>query len=176
NSLGEQLTYNRIQTLLDESKKWRWFSYILIPIIYFLKFSLVTICLLTGLFFWNIDIRISRIFLLVMLSEFIFFIPVFLKVIWFSFFVEHYNLQDIQMFSPFTLLSLFDTHEVEPWLTYPMRLINLFELAYILLLSKLLSREINYKIEKGIFIVLSSYGTGVLIWTILITFMTLNLF
>jgi len=174
NSLGEQLSYNRIQTLLDESKKWRWFSYPIIPLIYFLKFSLITICLLTGLFFWNIDLHITRVFYLVMICEFIFFIPAIIKTTWFVTIADNYTLQDIQTFRPFSVLSFFEESEIETWLVYPMQLINLFELLYIILLSWVISREINDTIDKGFTIVLSSYGSGVMIWIILVTFMVLN--
>ena len=51
NALSNQLTYERIQELIDQGKKWQWLGYILVPVLYLVKFGLVAGCLGIGYFF-----------------------------------------------------------------------------------------------------------------------------
>ena len=49
NSLGEQLTYDKIDEFLDHQEKWFWLGYALIPVIYLIKFTLIAFCLNVGI-------------------------------------------------------------------------------------------------------------------------------
>ncbi len=56
-----------------------------------------------------------------------------------------------------------------------LQLVNLFEIAYWLLLADLLKKIINRPFWKSFEFVLSTYGVGLLIWTVFVVFLTLNL-
>jgi hypothetical protein len=55
NQFGEQMTYEQIRLLLDFQYKYQWISYLMLPVIYLFKLLLLTIVLLTGTIFWNIN-------------------------------------------------------------------------------------------------------------------------
>ena len=74
-----------------------------------IQFSLISIFLYIGLIFAKEteSIKFSSVFKLVILCEFIFFIPRIIKYGWFIF-KEEYTYQDVRNFNPFALYGLFD--------------------------------------------------------------------
>ena len=57
NALQTQLSYERIEELISEGKKWGWVGYALVPVIFLIKFSLVSLCL--GLGYYLTDDRFT---------------------------------------------------------------------------------------------------------------------
>lgn len=172
---GEQLAYERVVELIDISKNWSWIGYFLLPIFYFLKFLFVAITLFIGFQLSNSKVPFKDLFLVVMLGELVFFIGSFIKIFWFGVFFTDYTLQDLQYFSPLSLLSLFDRESVEPWLVYPLQLINLFEAAYWLLLAYGLCSITKERYSKMLGLVTSSYGVGLLLWVVFVVFLTVSI-
>ena len=174
-ALGEQLTYERIETFLFQRKKWTWLGYALIPFIYLIKFFLITTCLFTGAILLDLKVSFKKFFQLTILGETIFLIPVITTVIWFSWIDPNYSLADIQNFYPLSLINFFDIEQLAPWLIYPIQLFNAFELGYILSLSYGISVLTEKKLKSGISFVLSTYGLGLLVWATIVTFIMINL-
>ena len=69
NTYAEQLTIEKIESIIEQSHKWAWVGYLLVPIIYYIKFSLITLVLQTGFFFFERKVSFSIIFKAVMLAE-----------------------------------------------------------------------------------------------------------
>jgi len=69
NTFAEQLTIERIEDAIEQSRKWAWVGYLLVPIIYYLKFLVVALVLQTGFFFFERKVSFSIIFKAVMLAE-----------------------------------------------------------------------------------------------------------
>lgn len=169
-----KLSYERIDEMLYSKEKWSWVSYSLVPLFYFIKFGLITITLLTGAFMFNFKIEIRKIFKIVIFSEIVFLLPVLLKILWFSFLQTNYTLEDLQFFSPLSLLNLFEPNEVDSWWVYPLKLLNLFEVAYWVIISILLVKITKETFDKMLGLVLSSYGIGLVLWVVFITFLTVS--
>ncbi len=173
NSLSEQLTKNQINEALIFNEKWQWVSYIFIPILLFIKIGLISSVLYMGLFFFNQQISYKNLFTTVTKAEFIFIGAGILKLIWFSF-QEQYTLQDVQYFFPLSALSIVGHEGLSPWFLYPFQTLNLFELAYWLVLAYLIGKQIKISTDKALKIVASSYGSSLLIWIVAVMFFTLN--
>lgn len=124
NSLSEKLGYEQIQDLLTNGEKWAWLGYALIPIIYAIKCSLVALCLGLGCFFITNRFEFKKLFGVAVAAEFVFLIPAAGKLLWFLFIQTDYTLEDLQLFYPLSALSLFDYHAVQPWLLYPLQVLN----------------------------------------------------
>ena len=170
-----KLSYERIEEMLYSKEKWSWLSYSLVPIYFFLKFGIVSITLLAGLFIFNFKIKLQEVFKIVVLSEIVFLIPVLVKIIWFSFFQTNYTLESLQYFSPMSLLNFFTPNELESWWIYPLKVLNIFEIGYWIIISLLLVKLTKESFEKMLTIVLLSYGTGLALWVIFITFLTVSI-
>ncbi|QEC76157.1 hypothetical protein [Mucilaginibacter ginsenosidivorax] len=175
NYYSQQLGADRIEEFINLQKKYQYLGYIILPICYSIKFFLISMCLMVGAIFSNFKISFSKIFKIVIISETIFLIPLIIKIIWFSFFKTRYTLLDLQLFSPFSLLSLVDIANVKKWFYYPLSTTNIFEIIYCFSLSYCLSNQLGLPIKKTGVTVISSYGAGLLVWTIFIMFLSINL-
>lgn len=116
-----------------------------------------------------------------MLADFIFVISSLFKLVVLIFFKQISTLEDLQ-FIPLSLMELLDSNTVDPLFVYPLSLINVFELGYFLVLAWLLITVINeaneerpVKYGKSLQIVTVSYGSGFLLWVVLVMFLTLNM-
>ena len=175
NSLAEKFSYDQIQTILDNGKKWGWLAYTFIPIIYFFKCSLVALCLYAGLFLINCNLEYLKIFNVVVKAEFVFLIPSIVKLIWFIFLQTSYTLEDIQYFAPLSTLSMFTPKSLEPWLIYPLQVLNIFEIIYWVVLANLLTKELpELDMNRSMTVVMASYRTSLVIWVAFVMFLTLT--
>ena len=174
NSLGEQLSYNQIERLLQQGKKWEWLSYVLLPVITLIKLLLVTSCLSIGIFFANNKFSFKSAFGVALEAEFVFLIPIVLKILWFVFFQKEYVLKDIQLFYPLSALNFFDATYVESWLIYPLQLLNVFELLYWLVLARGIQKLTQKDFTPSFEVVMASYGAGLVLWIAIVMFVTVS--
>ena len=86
NTFAEQLTYEQIENIINEGKKWEWVSYVILPILTLIKLTLVASCLSIGLFFVTNTFSFKATFRVALTAEFVFLIPPFLKILWFALF------------------------------------------------------------------------------------------
>ena len=125
-TFAEQLTAEKIDGLIEQTRKWAWLGYVFIPIIYLLKFSLISLVLLTGFFFIDKKVSFSLLFKAVMLAEIPFLLVPLIKLFWFLFIQTQYNFNDLQYFYPLSALQLFEIKTLAIWQIYPLQLLNVF--------------------------------------------------
>ncbi|RIV50193.1 hypothetical protein D2V93_10420 [Flagellimonas taeanensis] len=176
-SLSNHYTIEQIEEIINFQKKWEFTWSILVPLILLIKISIIAVILDTGCFLMEKKIQYGRLFGIVLLSEFIFLVPIILKTLWFHFFQKDYTLEDLQYFYPFSALNIVGHEGLDIWWVYPLQTINVFEITYWIVLAYLLDKALKTpkKQNTGIKIVASSYGTGLLIWVIGIMFFTLSM-
>lgn len=177
NSLAEQFTQKQINDYFILKNKWEWLSYIAIPILLFVKVTLIAAVLDLGCYISEKNIKYKKLFSIVVKAEFIFLSVIVFKTIWFYFFQTNHTLEDLQYFYPFSLLNIVRFEGLELWFIYPLQVVNLFELAYWIFLAYLLDKELKTLKGKhtGIKIVSGSYGVGLLIWVVGVMFLTFNM-
>ena len=175
NSLSDQLTYDRIEKMLAFQKKWSWLGYCFLPVIYAIKFLLIGSCLLVGSIFVKHKLKFSEAFKIALLSDIVFIIPMLLKVGWFLFFHKDYNLDDVQRFSPLSMINLFDYKNLSVLWVYPLQSLNLFEVLYIFVLGFWIYKFGAKNYEKGLNLALSTYLPGLVIWIVTVMFLTISL-
>lgn len=175
NSYAEQLSYVRIEEMIDGQNKYAWVGYTIMPLIYALKFFLVGCCLMVGSMFFDIKLKFTEAFKIALLADVVFFIPMLIKVFWFLVVQKEYVLQDIQMFSPLSMLNIFDIKTLGLLWFYPLQTLNVFELLYIFSLGFWVYQFGAKSYENGLNMVLGSYVPALFIWVILVMFVTLNL-
>ena len=175
NALSEQMTFEQIETLIDQNHQWSWLSYIILSVLNFLKFTFVASCLSLGYYFGNNSWTYKPFFRVAIQAELVLLLPSVIKLLWFLFIQTDYNLNDLQVFYPLSILSLIGADSVASYLLYPLQLANLFELAYWLVLAYGVSQIINFSIARAFGLVASSYGSGLLIWVVFIMFLTVSL-
>lgn len=175
NSYAEQLSNESILEILNEQDKWKWLTYAIAPLLCGVKFFLVACCLLVGSMFFDLKLKFNEAFKAALLADVVFIIPMLIKVFWFLVIEKEYVLQDIQQFSPLSIISIFDAKTLGLLWFYPLQTLNVFELLYIFSLGFWVYQFGAKSYEKGLNMVLGSYVPALFIWVILVMFVTLNL-
>lgn len=175
NTYSEQLTYERAMELFRKMRELSWITYIIIPIVLFLKFLIITIVLYVGVFFFNYNriVSFGNIFRIVIASEIVFAFASFVKFIWFFLFAGNYDLNDLNFFYPLSLINLFNTAEIGRLWIYPLQVLNLFQVLYLISISYGL-QKFGVKAAHSEKLVLSSYLPALTIWIVLIMFLTID--
>ena len=175
NSFAESMTVEKIEEFIDSTKKWSWVSYSLVPFFYLLKFTLVASCISTGLYFQENRFRFKEAFGLAIWAEGVFILVAVIKLLWFVFIQTNYTLQDLQFFFLLSTLNFFDVKHLESYLVYPLQVLNLFELVNWFVLAYGIKKMLGSSLERGMTVVASSYGVGLVIWVVFVVFLTINL-
>ncbi|MGD1958608.1 MAG: hypothetical protein ACFB2Y_07115 [Fulvivirga sp.] len=174
NHFKDQLSYDRIISILDKQKEYFWMSYIFIPLLYLVKLVYATSSVYTGLFIQSLKISFAKVFSVILVCEPIFLLPKIVKFIWFYFFETEYDLLEFRYFYPFSALSITNIESLSNWFIYPLQMANLFELLYILVVAYFLKKLLNTDYLSMLVVTLISYGVGLLLWASLILFLTVS--
>lgn len=175
NSLSEKFSIEQISSITGYREKWEWLVFLIMPILLLIKIGIISALLDIGCFFFSKEIKYKKLFNLVVKAEFIFLLVIIFKTTWFYFFQPNFTLEDLQNFYPLSALNIIGYQGLEAWFIYPFQVLNLFELAYWIILAYLIGKELNENTDKGFSIVASSYGVGLLIWVVGVMFLTLNI-
>ena len=180
-TFSQQISLSRIDRMLELSKKWQWVGYAILPVIILLRVFYTTIFLYIGVFFTELKVEFGKLFKVALLADFVFVLAALAKLVILIFFKKISTLEDLQ-FSPLSIMEFLDTSAVDTLFVYPLSLLNIFELGYFLVLAWLLITVLNeaneehpVKYGKSLQIVTVSYGSGLLLWVVLIMFLTLNM-
>lgn len=125
-----------------------------------------------GLYLGKYEIRYKQVFEIVLISEFVFFIPLLIKIIWFSY--HPVSMEAVRLFSPLSLFSLFDPDSLQEWLFYPLKVLNIFEVIYWILLAFLLAKYLKSSLDSMLKIVLGYYVSFLFCWVVFIMFISLG--
>ena len=173
-SFGEQLAADRIEKMIELSRKWQWMGYFLIPLLVLIRISFTSTCIYIGCFFADLIVHFGKLFKIAVLADFVFVLAGLVKVVILIFFKGIDTMDDLQ-FQPLSLLELFDRKSLEPFFIYPFAIISIFELLYWLILAWLLSDIIDQPFTESLKTVSSSYGAGLALWVLFTIFLTINL-
>lgn len=159
--------------LMEIWQKWRWGSFLLVPLLLLLRLSLVSLCLFVGSFFssdmagrefkdwWRVALIAQSIMLL------------------YSVVVCAINIStgsdETLLFTKYTSLLFLGNEEIEQWLKIPLSAVNLFEIIYWVLMARLVSIKTKNGYSKSFGFVMSSYGVGYLFYIVFLMFLILYL-
>lgn len=180
-SFGNQISFYRIDQLFELAQKLQWYEIILLPLVVLLRMSYTSIFLFIGIFFTEFKIEFGKLFKIALLADFVYVLAGLVKLVILIFFREVNTLQDLQ-FQPLSVIELFKAKTIDPLFVYPLSVLNVFELGYFMVLAWLLvgvineaSEERTLRFGQSLKLVASSYGSGLLLWVLVVMFITLNL-
>ena len=178
NTYSEQMTYERSMELFRKIRELSWISYLFTPLILIIKFSVLSLVVYTGFFISGLQkkVTLGMIFTIVVASEIVIVLASLSKFLWFAFFAGNYTLDEINFFYPLSLINLFGQNEVAKYWIYPLQSVNLFQVAYILMLAMGLAKVSSVKREKADIIVLLTYGSTFILWIVFIMFITIDIY
>jgi hypothetical protein len=169
------MTSNQINDFFNLRDEWNWVSFIIVPFYIFLKTIIITSVIYAGTFIIvKSDVTFNKILNVTLQAELIFLLVPIFKALWFYFFHSKCTLEDIQYFMPLSALNIVGYHGLDAWLIYPLQVLNLFELAYIIYLSNQIGQLTGTNTDTGLQIVGYSYVPALLLWVTVVMFFTLN--
>lgn len=173
-ALSDNLSFARIDELLKNRKELAWVSYAIMPVFYILKIFLAAVCLYIGIFMLEEKESFSALFSVCIYAEFVFLVPIAIRLFWFTQVDTSYALADVSDFPPASLYNVLGSTVDEDWIKYPLRVLNVFELIYMIALAKGISNKFNYSFTESVKLVLASYGLGLILWILTIVFLLIN--
>jgi hypothetical protein len=171
----DQLSANRIMEILSLRSKYEWVNYLMIPLFYFLKFFFVAVWMYSGLIIYNFKTSFGSTFKVIIISEFVWIMPMLINIIYFSLIKIDYTLTDIQYFQPLSLLNMFEAKEVEPWMVFPLKSLNLFAFIHLLVMTFIFSSTLDLDFNSSLSYTMVFYVIGFIIWVSFITFIIISL-
>lgn len=146
----------------------------------FLKIIVISSILFIGLLYFNIKVKLKKLVFIVISLEYVFLLSIPFEIIYFKFFNTSATLEEIQYFYPLSALNIVGYQGLDSWFIYPLQVLNLFELAYWLLLAYFIgklaftSKDKGKPMDLGFKIVATSYGSALLLWVVVVMFFTLS--
>ena len=174
NSFYEQVSINRIKSMMYSREKWQWIGYAIVPLVLIIKWFLVAIVLDVGALLLEVKLKFKKAFQIAMLSEVVFLVLVAVKFGWFFYNRDILTLEYVQSFMPLSVTNLTNMNSIDKWFIYPLQILNLFEVSYWLLLAYFLSTALKKTFGKALQFVAITYGSGLVIWVVFIAFLTLS--
>lgn len=167
NTYGDQLSLETIDSIIGNAKKYAWFGYISAPFVLLIRITFTSLCFYTAFFFKNVESNFSSCFHMALKADVSFVLLGLFNIIY-HLAVPVENLMDLAG-NPLSLIYYLDVDSIPKYLLYPIGLINLFEFFYWGLLISLIKYRYKFSISESFNFVLSSYGVGLLLITLLFT-------
>lgn len=139
-------------------------KYLSIPFVYLWKFTVIAFVIWVGCFMFGYRVTYAQCWGVVIGAEFIFLLPEVLKIVWFMVVEPDPGYHDISAFYPLSLMHFFDYHALDRRWAYPLRALNLFEIAYWFVLVSGIHHYARKERRTVWVIVLCSYVLLFFIW------------
>ncbi|WP_143306449.1 hypothetical protein [Chitinophaga vietnamensis] len=173
NSFSGKLTVEQIENALGIKKRYLWASLLMIPALLFIKITFNSTAVYTSAFLHNCSAGFSGIFDLCVKAELVFIVPLVLKISLLTFFKSPETLDDCNIM-PLSVHSLLRMIHLPNWSVYPLQFLNVFEVFYVLLLSKLFSIRFGMSFRKSFSIAGIGYLSGMALWILVVAFLTIT--
>lgn len=139
-------------------------QYLSIPAIYLLKFTFIAFLIWVGCFGFGYRITYANCWHLVMVSEIIFILPEIIKILWFTMGHSDPEFADVRAFYPLSLMNFFNYSSLSNKWHYPLKALNLFEVAYWFLLFAGIYIKSGKKYQNSMIIGLAGYVLPFIFW------------
>ena len=172
-SLGNQISSERINEIIELNNKFQWLGYTMLPILLLLKWGVLSAIIYIGIFFFNEEMSFYNCLKVIIISEFAMIISAFVKLIVFVF-SKPETITAIKYFYPLSITQIINPENIPNYLIYPLQQFNLFEVAYWILISAGIQSFTKLCFWKSFRITASSYGVALLVWILFIVFIQLQ--
>ncbi|MEN8250017.1 MAG: hypothetical protein ABFS32_13880 [Bacteroidota bacterium] len=140
-----------------------------IPIIYAYKVTVIAFVLWTGAFMFGYRITYKQMWHIALVSETVFLLAEFVKIMWFILIDHQPELPEIIAFYPLSLMNLVDPDMLAKNWHYPFKALNLFEILYWIVLIEAIHLTAGKKWNYAFAIVITTYVPVFLIWLVYYT-------
>lgn len=142
------------------------FQYFSIPLIYVWKFLVIAFVVWVGCFMFGFRVTYEQCWRVVMAAELVFYLAEISKIVWFMAIETDPNFYRIQAFYPLSLMGFFDYETVSARFHYPLKSINLFEVAYLAALMFGVWHFSRRPFKNAFIIVMTTYLPIFILWLV----------
>jgi len=168
------------EKVFEYSQSYKFLVYILSPVIIILRTLVFAIILDAILICKNIygsgnlstGYKFGQFWKIFICAEWSCVAFIVVKFCWFAFFNLDYNYIDLIDYSPLSLYSLIGNN-MDPWLIYPLKMFNLFELAYLLIAVTVCKKTLQINYTDSIFYIGLSYIIPLFVFIVFIMYLNL---
>lgn len=165
---------HNITQVLTFQNKWKWMGFVFVLLMLFVRINFTSACIAIGCYLLDFRISFSNLFRIVLVAEICLAFGMVVRIIWLTFTPPN-TLADIQYFSPLSLAQILGPQNIPKYLIYLCQTINIFEIAYWLVLAVGLVVFLEKPFGKMFKLVMSSYGVGLLLWIVFVSYLTVTL-
>ena len=174
NTYSEQLSVERIQKLSTNQKQYQWFGFLFIPIFLILKIIYNNFFITAGSL---LDDKLGDFkdnYNICLKAEYVF---VMMLIVKFGCFVIYKRVNTIfdLTFIPGSLANLFPISIKPQWYQYLLQTINIWEVLFCIVGTHMYSIQYNVGKTKAAKLFCIPYLTGLFIWVLIVTFISLQL-
>jgi hypothetical protein len=173
-NFSDRTTFQSIQDFIQMRNKLWWLNFLIQPLFVLLKVTFATICVSISAMLSNIEFELKTVFKAVLFAESVFIVVHILFLINLYLHIETIMIENISSYYPLTLLSFYGIENVVQWLHYPLKTLNIFEILYAIAIAYFASIQWKLNFTETFAIVAPSYLTGLILWIMLVIFLTLN--
>lgn len=135
-----------------------------VPLVYLWKFTVIAFIIWIGCFLFGYRVTYRQCWGVVIGAEFIFLVPEILKIAWFMTVNTDPSYAEVMSFYPLSLLNLVDYENLDKKWVYPLKALNIFEVAYWFLLVAGIHHYARKSRQTVWFIVACSYILLFFLW------------
>jgi len=179
-NFSDKYTQEAINHILNFRHTWFWVSYAFVPISMYISTSLIALIISLTIWIYYLNeispnVQFSDTWRIVLFAQWSMIAAIFAKVFWFGFIHTDYTLEELASFYPLSIINFFDINKLDKLYVYPLQLINVFELIYWIVLVVGVKNLLNGTWIKSLQIVFFSYGVILIVWVVVIMFVSINL-
>jgi len=157
NALGSQLSYDQVESMMQEMKRMVWIDYIIAILSYLLQIFVISAVVYLVIILNEKKASYADIAYIVSESFTIFLFPILIKVFFFSFSTSSISPDDLRYFSFGSVLNFFDMDSIENWLKVILKSINIWEAIFMGLLAIQLKKYFDNDFKKAMGSIPRSY-------------------
>ena len=168
-SFIHELTIEQIQETTNMARSFSWAVFLWAPISILLQIVLIAVCINVGVLLLRYHISFKAIFGVVAKSFIVFVVS---KMVMITVFLVKgiQSIEDLDYLPKLSLYDIINPALLPEWAIYPLQMLNLLVLAFILLIAFGLNQIEKKGVQRWIPFVLGTYGAGLAIWAIFVVF------
>lgn len=170
-ALGGQLDISQIDSFIAIQKKIGVVSHFVMPLFLCIRFGLTAFCFYVISYIDELNLSWRECLEMVLIGEVAFLIMAVLRFLYLYIYPPT-NFQDLSWISSLSLLYFF--RNAPRYTNYFLQTINIFELAFWIIISVCISKSTHLNLIQSFGTVAKSYGLGLLLWVVSITFLIIQ--
>lgn len=167
---GDLLGARDVDRALEQKGKWVLIGYAFIPVSVAAKILFPSMCLAVGCAIAGWKFSFTGLVYVAVRAELVLAIGAVLHAVCMIFVIDIGSMFEYATFYPLSVLNLVTLDAESGWMVYAFRTMNVFEVAYILMLGIEIRKSLHKDVRSCLLVASVSYGVGLMLLVSVVTF------